>query len=349
MPDAPAPSAQRTPPLNLPIAGGIPPAPVPAPVAPTPTVPEPPEYTAQIRTMAQDAGGLHIGQRPSGTMTRPGELAPALPSKPAIIAPAPEDAPSSLAHKALYGVSGIVVVGIIWAIGTSIFGNTADDIASTPTPTSTPAPTPIKTALPSRTPMGVKTLQSYLGTPTQNIDLGKGFTASTLASVPHIGGQITPVGALFNGKQADARIGLQTLFSAIPTALLDSVASEWALGVFGQTETFTPQGQTQQLSTPQGRTSIVVELANVTTATAALTSWESSSLVSNAASVLGYTPTQPALQQGSYKNITVRYQNFPTANYSVDYAIVLASNGKSYLVMTGSRQSMFAVIDQLQK
>lgn len=299
--------------------------------------------------MAQDAGGLHVGQRPSGTLTHPGELAPALPKTPAIIAPAPEDAPSSLAHKVLYAVSGIVVVGIIWAIGTSIFGNTADNLASTPTPALTPISTPVKTALPSRTPIGIKTLQSYLGTPTQSIDLGKGFTASTLGSLPQVGGQITPVSALFNGKQADARIGLQTLFSAIPTALLDAVASEWALGVFGQTETFTPQGQLQQLSAPQGRTIIVVELANTATATSALTSWEASSLISNAASVLGYTPTQPALQQGSYKNIAVRYQNFPTANYSVDYAIVLASNGKSYLVMTGSRQSMFAVIDQLQK
>ena len=349
MPDAPTPTSQRTPPMNLPIAGSIPPAPTPvpasAPIVPKPATPEPPQYTAQIRTMAQDAGGLHIGQHPSGTLTRPGELAPALPKTPAIIAPAPQDAPSSLMHKVLYAVSGVVVIGILWAIATSIFGNTVSDNVVPPTPT----PVPSTTALPSRTPIGTKTLESYLGVAPRNINLEQGSIASALALLPQSSGKVIAVTPLFNGQRADARVGLQTMFSAIPTALLDAVASEWTLATFGQTELFSAQGQAQTATTPQGRTVVIVELANVSAATAALASWETSSLVSSAASVLGYTATTPALQQGTYNNIAVRYQNFPTADRSVDYAIVLAKKKKNYLVITASRQSLFATIDLLRK
>jgi hypothetical protein len=248
-----------------------------------------------------------------------------------------------LVHKLLYAISSIIVALLLWAIGRSIFGNTAN------TPTPTPSATPAKTALPSRTPIGVKTLESYLGSAPQSVDLGKGSVASALALLPQSSNQVVPVTPLFNGKRSDARVGLQTIFSAIPTALLDAVASEWTLATFGQTETFNAQGQAQTPTTPQGRTVIVVELADATAATSALASWEASSLVPSAASVLGYTPTQPALQQGSYKNIMVRYQNFPTADHSIDYATVLASNGKTYLIMSGSRQSMFATIDLLRK
>jgi hypothetical protein len=333
------------PPLNLPIASTPPVAP-PPPV--TPPAPEKLEYMAQMRTMKEDVHEIQIGQRPHGTATHPGELTPALPPSPVIIPPPIQAPSSSFTHKLLYAVSGIVIVGLIWAIGTSIFGNTTD---TTPTPTPTPSASaaPTQTALPSRTPIGVKTLETYLGTAVHRIDISQGSLASRLGALPPSSTKLVAVTPLLSGKPADARIGLQTIFSTIPTALLDAVASEWTLGIFGQTELFTPQGQTIANTTPQSRTVLIVEIANVNAATSALTAWEAASLVPSGASVFGYTPTTPAFSQGSYKNIGVHYQNFPTADRSIDYALVLASNGKNYLVMTGSRQSIFAAIDLLQK
>lgn len=53
--------------------------------------------------------------------------------------------------------------------------------------------------------------------------------------------------------------------------------------------------------------------------------------------------------EGTYKTARIRYLNFPFAHSSIDYAVVTASNGKRYLVMTTSRQSMFWTVDTLLK
>jgi hypothetical protein len=48
----------------------------------------------------------------------------------------------------------------------------------------------------------------------------------------------------------------------------------------------------------------------------------------------------------TYRGVDIRYKNFPFPDTTVDYAIVPAA-GQNYLVITGSREAMYAVIDNL--
>jgi hypothetical protein len=55
----------------------------------------------------------------------------------------------------------------------------------------------------------------------------------------------------------------------------------------------------------------------------------------------------PGFADGSHQGVPVRYWNFPAADISIDWAVVPASNGTNYLVISGSRQSAFFAIDRL--
>lgn len=49
-----------------------------------------------------------------------------------------------------------------------------------------------------------------------------------------------------------------------------------------------------------------------------------------------------------YQGAAIRYRNFPDPNLTVDYAVVTAGNGESYLVITNSREHMYAIIDRIK-
>jgi len=49
-------------------------------------------------------------------------------------------------------------------------------------------------------------------------------------------------------------------------------------------------------------------------------------------------------RDNSYQGVAIRFKNFPNPDRSIDYA-VMSSNGKTYLVLAGSREAMFAAID----
>ena len=54
----------------------------------------------------------------------------------------------------------------------------------------------------------------------------------------------------------------------------------------------------------------------------------------------------PAFLDNTYRGVPIRYRNFPSPDVTVDYAIVNAAD-QNYLVISGSRESMFAAIDVL--
>lgn len=56
---------------------------------------------------------------------------------------------------------------------------------------------------------------------------------------------------------------------------------------------------------------------------------------------------QSSFSPASHRNIAVRYMNFPTPDYSIDYAVVTAKNNDDYLVISNSREQMFSIINVL--
>lgn len=56
---------------------------------------------------------------------------------------------------------------------------------------------------------------------------------------------------------------------------------------------------------------------------------------------------QSSFSPSSHRNVAVRYMNFSTPDYSIDYAVVTAKNNDDYLVISNSREQMFGIIDVL--
>ena len=66
----------------------------------------------------------------------------------------------------------------------------------------------------------------------------------------------------------------------------------------------------------------------------------------NLSNIMAITPTKNTgpFVATSYKGTPVRFKNFPYPDHSIDYTFV-QYNGKTYLVVAGSREAMFVTID----
>lgn len=49
----------------------------------------------------------------------------------------------------------------------------------------------------------------------------------------------------------------------------------------------------------------------------------------------------------TYNGTAIRYMNFPDANLTIDYAVIQATNGESYLVIVNSKEHIYAIINKL--
>ncbi len=84
----------------------------------------------------------------------------------------------------------------------------------------------------------------------------------------------------------------------------------------------------------------------------ALASWETT-LSDNLSKLFGFDLTKaatPLFQSNtlSYPGISIRYRNFPFPGLTIDYAIINAPNGESFLVFANSREQIFAVIERIK-
>ena len=259
--------------------------------------------------MAGDIGQIQVGRPPSGV--RP--VAPIAPSPAPAAAPIviPSGKAPGRSRIILVVVSIIAVIGIIIAVILSFTGGT-----STPTPT--PEPTTTATLTP------VSPLASYFGTA---VDSGTGTTPSA--------------GDFLN-------ISGWPSFST-PDAVSAVLAADSAWLRFGQTEVFDANGNPQTGTAM--RIVLVREVSGAAAAGTAVRTWEGASMSDDLSQVFGYDTAQveaDAVFHDATRGATsISYQNYPYADSSLDWAIVTASNGKSYLVIAGSRQSMFAAIDTL--
>lgn len=51
----------------------------------------------------------------------------------------------------------------------------------------------------------------------------------------------------------------------------------------------------------------------------------------------------------TYQGTSIRYRNFPNPLETIDYAVVMATNGSQYLLLTSSRDHIYKLIDNLKK
>lgn len=135
-------------------------------------------------------------------------------------------------------------------------------------------------------------------------------------------------------------------------ALGQAMGTDWVVLSYGQQEQFDSNGSPIANATTSPRLIIITEIKDATAANQVMTSWESESLASAADILFSYDFTKAIVgdfSSGTYRQIPIRYWNFPYADRSIDYAIFTASNNKNYLVLAGSREAVFFAIDQLMQ
>jgi len=262
--------------------------------------------------MAGDIGQIQVGRPPSGV--RP--VAPVAPSPTPVAAPIVVPGGASHGSRTVFLViGGVALVGIIIAVVYSFSGGTSN---STPTPTASAAPTATLTT------QG-KNLETYFG-------------AKTASSQ-----DIPPDGTFLAVNANYPSIDL-------PSDLQTTQGSDIVWLVFGQTELYGSNGQLLTGAATQARNVAIYQLSDVTAAQQALQTWEAGTMSDDLSAFLGYSVSKASTTEflgGARQSTNIRYRNFPTPDRSIDWAIVTASNGNSYLVIAGSRQSMFAATDAL--
>ena len=223
-------------------------------------------------------------------------------------------------------------------------------------PAATPTPTPIPTATPTATP-ATKDLHSYFGVPGATATISGAATAltdfkSSAGSTKPPVRQVTVINVTQNSTSLDAPTFMSELVSGTPGGITASLSSDWTVMTYGQAEAFNAQGGRAADASGPAATILVLGTDNASMTNQLMQTWESSGLVTAAKGLLSIYPerrTGSNFASGVYRQVPLRYSNFPYPDQSIDWAIVLASNGKNYLVITNSRESMFYAIDHLSQ
>ncbi len=363
----PKPSFSPPAPPSLTTPKPMAPAPAPAP-SPAPAMPGVKEYQSSIRTMNEDISKLKQGQKPAGV---------AVPRKVEQIIPAPQPMPpkqampsqqfkdlpkppSSLKQEPssqIYvpesgkkpGVGsnmlfiGIAVVallagGLYWFF---VLRTPAPEVAQvTPTPTAIPSatPTPDLNSILS----GVNTENVVVKDPATDLNV----VIKTLAIN---GGEFKNLNITSESK-GQIVLGLLDFLSNPSQQLMDNMGADHRVLLYGQKEIFDTKGQLKTSAVLEKRIVFINEVKDAATAFQLNKSWEAS-MNENLKTIFQFDPRKQQnkeFSENSYRGVNVRYKNFKYADRSIDYAIVPASNGKSYLVITSSRESMYATIDKLR-
>ena len=134
-----------------------------------------------------------------------------------------------------------------------------------------------------------------------------------------------------------------------PNDLLQSLGSESVLLGYGQQEVFDKAGQKSILPNNNptklvliAESAVPLQMAN------SIRSWEQT-ITADLNSLFGLQlPKDAQFMDNTYSGVAIRYINGPNPDTSIDYGIVSTANGKSYLVIAGSREAMYAAIDRLR-
>lgn len=217
-------------------------------------------------------------------------------------------------------------------------------VIETPTPTAIPTPTPTLEAM-------------FSGVQKEGIIIKASNQLSSFVS--DVAGMVIDPGAFKKLEATDTQTPPVTynfsdlvakLTLKIPAELISNIGNDSAIFVYGQRESFDTKGNLQAGATASNRIIIVAELTNPSNSAEIATNWETS-LSSDFKTLftLGKSyKDQTSFTDNSYRSTNIRFWNFPYADRSIDYSMVVASNGKTYFVITNSREAMFGTIDRLK-
>ena len=291
-----------------------------------------------------------------GQAGKTGPLPPPAPQKPAEPFKTPEIQPSITVPSEKKGLSmtfyllvaGILVIGgfLYWYL---ILRVTEPEIVVSPPPTETVTPPPIIRDLSNifeGAPVNFEIASSEsvsddFGTfvDTLNVDIGDFLKINVVQNVE---GTLVPLNWL------DMFDMTPLPFTISPSGLRDSIEDS-AMLVYGQAETFNEDGAVNFSAQDIKKTVFVARITDVAGAGTIMKDWELS-MASDLADYLLIDDTSKEesvnFMDNTYRDVAIRYKNFPFPDVTVDYAIVKAA-GQNYLIVTGSREAVYATIDVL--
>ncbi|OGM99182.1 MAG: hypothetical protein A2915_00200 [Candidatus Yanofskybacteria bacterium RIFCSPLOWO2_01_FULL_41_34] len=134
-----------------------------------------------------------------------------------------------------------------------------------------------------------------------------------------------------------------------PGSLKGLLGEDRGIFVYGQKEIFDQKGLIRTDSIVEKRLVLINEATDSIAVSQLLKEWETD-MPNNLREIFLLElkrQTSQAFSDNFYRGVSIRYQNFAYSDKSIDYAVVAAPNGKSYLVIAGSREAMYATIDKL--
>jgi hypothetical protein len=128
-----------------------------------------------------------------------------------------------------------------------------------------------------------------------------------------------------------------------PANLQTALGQNYKFLLYGQKETFDSKGRPVTNVAPGPRLVMVSEIAS--SSASIFQGWEPT-MSTSLSGVMAITPAKNtnAFTATNYKDVSVRFKNFSYPDHSIDHALV-QYNGKTYLIIAGSREAMFATID----
>ncbi len=209
----------------------------------------------------------------------------------------------------------------------------------TPRPTATPNPDVLSTIF---TTHGGAIVLPSSGDPTVAF-------SNAISAQPNITqGTLTVIDVASGGASASAQIltisgFLNRFIVAYPPALQTALGQNYKFLLYGQKESFDTKGRPVTNVAPGSRLVMVSEVAS--SSASILQGWEPT-MSANLSGVMAIAPAKntSSFLATNYRGVSVRFKNFPYPDHSIDYALV-QYNSKTYLVIAGSREAMFATID----
>lgn len=327
-----------------------PPKPTTPPLAPTPkAIPAPPtkNSTAQMGQAQKTAPLPYMPATkvpPSQSYSTPAPVKLPDVSSQMLVPEAPASAGNPKNRVILLG--GIVVAAVVLVVAYWYFmiRQSTEVVEATPIPTlsATPTATPIdvfESVFPNKS--GSITLPA-------NGDPASAFQAS-LGLLPVDPGKIgtvsvvnlSPVGS---SSEDLSVLGLFDRFLIqYPVEFKSLVSPHSVILVYGQQETFDAKGRPVANPSPTKRLVLVSE-AN-SSLVDSLKTWEAS-MTQALSGLLAFDKTKnkgPFLDN-SYQGASIRFKNFSNPDHTIDYT-VMQYGGRSYWIMSNSREAMFAAIN----
>jgi hypothetical protein len=244
-------------------------------------------------------------------------------------------------------VAGILIVGgsLYWFL----VSRPAEEVVLSPTPTPTQSitPTPIVEDLSGIFDVGSVNLE--ISSLSENIGADLELFIETLSVVRNEFLRVDLVedvnGTLLPLNWLDI---LSRDLTVYPLGLRDNVTDSVVL-VYGQSEKFNPDGSINLSIQDLKKTSFVSRISDDIAVGAMMRDWEST-IADDLASYLFIDDTADEesvnFADNVYRDVNIRYKNFPFPDITIDYAIVEAAS-QSYLVIAGSRETVYSAIDVL--